>query len=73
MDPQVGQAIGGLVPSTAFVERRHASTDHAVFVVVPWRRFFAIDGVGGPMSADYDVGRFRTARHPRRVRAPDAP
>lgn len=55
VDPQAGQAIGGSVPSTAFVERRHASTDHAVFVVVPPRRFFAIDGVGGPMSADFDV------------------
>ena len=55
MDPQVGHVIGGAVPSTAFVERRHASTDHAVFVVVPWRRFFAIDGVGGPRSTDYDI------------------
>ena len=55
MDPHVGQVAGGLAPSTAFVERRHASTGHAVFVVVPSRRFIAIDGVGGPMSADYDI------------------
>ena len=72
MDPQVGQVIGGLVPSTAFVERRHASTDHAVFVVVPSRRFFAIDGVGGPMSADYDIAgsalRATLAECERRVR-----
>ena len=72
MDPQLGQVIGGLVPSTAFVERRHASTDHAVFVVVPSRRFFAIDGVGGPMSADYDIAgsalRATLAECERRVR-----
>jgi hypothetical protein len=53
MDVQSGQAAGGLVPSNAFVERRHASTAHAVFVVVPWRRFFVIDGLGEPMSADF--------------------
>lgn len=50
-----GRPTGEAVPSTAFVERRHASTDHAVFVVVPWRRFFAIDGVGDATSAEYEM------------------
>jgi hypothetical protein len=55
MDSQPGQPAGGPVPSTAFVERRHASTDHAVFVVVPWRRFFAIDGIGDSLSAEFEM------------------
>lgn len=36
-----------------FLELRHASTDHAIFVVVPERTFFAIDGVGGPGAAGF--------------------
>ena len=37
-----------------FLELRHASTDHALFVVVPERRnFFAIDGVGEPDGSDF--------------------
>ncbi len=36
-----------------FLELRHASTDHAIFVVVPERTFFAIDGVGHPEGADF--------------------
>jgi hypothetical protein len=40
-------------PSTAFVELRHASTDHPIFVVVPERRLLAIDGVGKPRAADF--------------------
>lgn len=36
-----------------FLELRHASTDHAIFVVVPERTFFAIDGLGGPGAADF--------------------
>ena len=40
------------VPSSS-LELRHASTDHAIFVVVPERRFLAIGGVGGPMGSDF--------------------
>lgn len=36
-----------------FLELRHASTTHAIFVVVPERRFFAIDGIGEPGAADF--------------------
>jgi hypothetical protein len=36
-----------------FLELRHASTDHAIFVVVPERRFFAIEGVGEPGGAGF--------------------
>jgi hypothetical protein len=36
-----------------FLELRHASTDHAIFVVVPERRFLAIDGMGEPGAADF--------------------
>ena len=36
-----------------FLELRHASTEHAIFVVVPERAFFAIDGVGEPGAADF--------------------
>jgi hypothetical protein len=42
----------GVQPST-FLELRHASTDHAIFVVVPERRFLAVDGVGLPTAADH--------------------
>jgi hypothetical protein len=38
---------------SSFLELRHASTDHAIFVVVPERTFFAIDGVGEPGASDY--------------------
>ena len=36
-----------------FLELRHASTTHAIFVLVPERRFFAIDGIGEPDAADF--------------------
>lgn len=36
-----------------FLELRHASTEHAIFVVVPERTFFAIDGIGEPGAADF--------------------
>jgi hypothetical protein len=39
-------------PSSS-LELRHAATDHAIFVVVPERRFLAIGGVGGPTGADF--------------------
>ena len=39
--------------ASSFLELRHASTDHAIFVVVPERTFFAIDGVGEPGASDY--------------------
>lgn len=42
-------------PSTAVVERRHASTDRANFVVIPERRLLAIDGIGKPRAADYQL------------------
>jgi hypothetical protein len=42
-----------LPPPSSFLELRHASTDHAIFVVVPERRFIAIDGVGEPGGADF--------------------
>jgi len=35
------------------LELRHASTENAIFVVVPERTFFAIDGVGEPTGADF--------------------
>ncbi len=38
---------------SSFLELRHASTDHAIFVVVPERRFLAIDGVGEPLATDF--------------------
>jgi len=36
-----------------FFELRHAATDRATIVVVPERRFLAIDGVGGPTAAGF--------------------
>lgn len=39
--------------ASALLELRHASTDRANVVVVPERRLFAIDGVGGPHAADF--------------------
>ncbi len=39
-------------PSERF-ELRHAATDRPTIVVVPERRLFAIDGVGGPSGADF--------------------
>jgi hypothetical protein len=42
-----------LPPPSGFLELRHASTDHAIFVVVPERRFLAIDGRGDPGAADF--------------------
>ena len=44
-----------MTPPTAsnFLELRHASTDRAIFVVVPERSFLAIDGIGEPAAADF--------------------
>jgi hypothetical protein len=39
-------------PSERF-ELRHAATDRPTIVMVPERRLFAIDGVGGPGGSDY--------------------
>jgi hypothetical protein len=36
-----------------FLELRHASTDRAIFVVVPERTFFAVDGVGESGASDF--------------------
>ena len=38
---------------TGTLELRHAATDRATIVVVPRRRLFAIDGVGGPGASDF--------------------
>ena len=38
---------------SSFMELRHASTDRPVHVVVPERRFFAIEGIGAPATIDY--------------------
>ena len=40
-------------PSSSFLERRHASTHHPVFVTIPGRRFLAIDGMGEPGAVDF--------------------
>ncbi len=40
------------VPSPP-LELLHASTDHAIYVVVPERRFLAIGGMGGPTGSDF--------------------
>jgi hypothetical protein len=40
-------------PSTSLLELRHASTDRAIFVKVPLRRFIAVDGVGRRSAADF--------------------
>jgi hypothetical protein len=40
------------MPST-FLELRHASTARAIFVVVPERRFLAVDGIGEPTGAGF--------------------
>lgn len=37
----------------SLMDLRHAATDRATFVVVGPRRFFAIDGLGSPASADF--------------------
>jgi hypothetical protein len=37
------------------LELRHATTDRATIVVVPRRRLFAIDGVGGPAAGDFHL------------------
>jgi hypothetical protein len=39
--------------ASRFLELRHASTDHAIFVVVPERSLLAIDGVGEPGASDF--------------------
>ena len=39
--------------ATGTLELRHAATDRATIVVVPKRRLFATDGVGGPAAADF--------------------
>jgi hypothetical protein len=40
-------------PASTFMELRHASTERLTIVVVPERRFFAIDGAGRPTAADF--------------------
>ena len=42
-----------LQPSSSFLERRHASTHHPVFVVILERRLLAIDGIGEPGASDF--------------------
>jgi hypothetical protein len=37
----------------SLMDLRHAATDRATFVVVGPRRFFAIDGIGSPASAEF--------------------
>jgi hypothetical protein len=39
--------------ASALLELRHAATDRVNIVVVPERRLFAIDGVGGPRGSDF--------------------
>jgi hypothetical protein len=39
--------------TASLLDLRHAATDHASFVVVGPRRFFAIDGLGPPTSAEF--------------------
>jgi hypothetical protein len=41
--------------ASGFLELRHASTERAIFVVVPERRFLAIDGLGDPVAADFRI------------------
>jgi hypothetical protein len=43
------------LPPSTYMELRHASTDRLTLVVVPERRFLAIDGVGRPSAADFSV------------------
>jgi len=49
MDPRPAT----VVTSSSSLELRHASTDHPIFVVVPPRRFLAIDGIGRPEASGY--------------------
>jgi hypothetical protein len=37
----------------SLMDLRHAATDRATFIVVGPRRFFAIDGIGSPTSAEF--------------------
>jgi hypothetical protein len=41
------------LPASSPLELRHASTDRAIFVVVPYRRFLAIDGSGPAFATDF--------------------
>jgi len=53
-NPKREEVMSMTIPTTSnFLELRHASTDHAIFVVVPERTFFAIDGVGEPTATDF--------------------
>ena len=47
--------------ASTFLELRHASTARAIFVVVPERRFLAVDGIGEPGAADFQFA--TTALH----------
>jgi hypothetical protein len=42
-----------VVKPSSYLELRHASTDRPIFVVVPPRRFLAIDGIGRPEASGY--------------------
>jgi len=42
--------------ASSFLELRHASTDRAIIVVVPERRLLAVDGIGEPTSAAFQLG-----------------
>ena len=61
---------------TGSLELRHAATDRATIVVVPRRRLFAIDGVGGPTASDFrfasDALRAASEALRRRLRAAGA-
>ncbi len=43
------------IEPSGFFDRRHAATDRAAIVVVPPRRLFAIDGVGTPSAAGFQI------------------
>ena len=42
------------LPPSTYMELRHAATDRATVVVVPERRFLAVDGIGQPGAAGYE-------------------
>jgi hypothetical protein len=52
-----------------FLDLRHAATDRATIVVVPERRLLAIDGVGSPTGADFEVASEVLRRVARKLRA----
>lgn len=51
------------------LDLRHAATDRATIVVVPERRLLAIDGVGSPTGADFEVASEVLRRVARKLRA----